>query len=397
MAALMLESSGFHPNSGFGGDATFAPWEANRYACLSLAQAMCFDGHGQSNNASSGAAWGDNQSGRISLAQAMPVESGSGGNGVAGGSAFAPWDGQNARISLANAMSFEGGNESSQRSSTFAAWDSNPNPCISLAQAMSLDGGSKSHSLEGGSTFATREANQHACISLAQAVALPGSSGSSSRSGSATPSSQASTTFTPQARHANNGRCAGRKMGQTYQTHSTEVPWALPTSSTSEEDDVAGTCAGPVRLTLSQMLNNQGAASAPGSRRGSFSEGLPNDDACVRNDGTIALALALTDESPSSASYTSQPVEASGWSQHHIATQAISLHAAVSPPQPMPTRCSMETPFGMVGAPPGLGPQPLLLASHLVGEEPGDAKEDDVLADFLATPLPFVGRTYTSM
>jgi len=287
----------------------------------------------------------DNNSACISLAQALWFQS----QGQSNGSSFAAWEGNpSACISLAQAMCPQGAGEGSCGGSTRASWDSNGHARISLADAVLPESACKGNGWTGGSIVASQEEKQNARISLALAMELPASNEGSDGSGSSLHCSQA----------------AEQKA----------------TSVGPEEDDV---CAGPMRLSLAQMLDGQASTCIPSSK--SSSVGALNDDsdedAFVRNDGTIALALALADDSPSSASQTSQPMQTSERKPDYVATQTISLHDAVNFPR------STQT----TGAPPGLEPLPLLLSHHLA-EDAGNVKED-----FLATPLPFVGRIMHSI
>lgn len=348
MATLMLESSLSYPNCGADASYAFAADHVDANAWISLAQAMSFPGHeyGNSSGCNHAATWDLNPGAHISLAQAMDIECASEGSGSTRDTA----DSHIGHKSLAGGIGSAGGTESGCQKSNIA-WCGNH---ISLAQAMQFEDATKSDA--GGSAFAVREGCQNPCISLAQAVAFPQSDrhAGSSATGGSSHGSRAS------SQRSQKGTLAILR----HQRHCSEVPQPPLTPATSEADDVAGT--GPVRLALAQMLDNHSAASTP--RVANSSSEVSDNDVCVRNDGTIALALALNDQLPSSVAHTAQPGGISRWGHQKLPSQPISLHGAV------------------VGAPPGLGPLPLLLAAHIGGDDSGDAKED-----FLATPLPFAG------
>lgn len=231
--------------------------------------------------------------------------------------------------------------------------------------------------------------NRTACISLANAIYHEG--GSESSSGSS--SDWLSTATEAKAQRwctAGAGNHQSRPQqtldwnsdlhhshfaGEGPNARSLEDLLALSTRSCAEED-----IAPPVRLSLAQILDKRDAKSAPSNSVA----GLENtQDTRVRNDGTIALSLALGDELPGAGRKSSPVAVIGGGSHQHIVTKAISLLDAVSPPAPR-TAYNVAGPSTIAMACPG--PKRLLLAEHLVKEDPGDVKED-----FLATPLPFVG------
>jgi len=143
--------------------------------------------------------------------------------------------------------------------------------------------------------------------------------------------------------------------------------------------------AGPMRLSLAEMLGGAEGPTTPTSN--TPMTGVGCDNARVRNDGTIALAAALADEWPCLGYPSSAAVEAT--CHPAFASQVISLLDATGPPG-LQTPCNLDVPSMTMGM--GIHcpwTQRLFLAEHLIGDEsqdPGNVKED-----FLATPLPFVG------
>lgn len=155
-----------------------------------------------------------------------------------------------------------------------------------------------------------------------------------------------------------------------------EEVWTVFAARTDEKKTEA-IDAGPVRLSLAQILDGKEAPPAPW---GNDSEDTSNRNA----SGSGVLALALADELPFAAPSSSLTADA--------AIPAISLQAAVFPAEPVSFAASLDF-YKAEPFPASMGlmrqcqwPHRLCLAEHLMNENPIDVKED-----FLATPLPFVG------